>query len=219
MAHLGAEIQDLLSGVAISQNRHQPPGAIACLIADGTYNPQNDTAEVRIGWEMIQYDGDGAVIPPEKTPTKGPFPIINAPGEQTGLIGGERCWLFPVAGGALIVLTSYNEAPAVPAGEKKYSQPSHPDNYLHLKNDGTSVHSAEKRAIVTAPRVCLGESDSSGNDGVVRLTDDQATTDAILKVVQQAFNQLCKTLQPGSGVPPPTVQSVTAQASKITFSA
>lgn len=219
MAGLEAEIQDLLAGIGISQARHQPPGPLACMIADGTYKPYLDTAEVRIGWNMVQYDDDGNVIPPEKVATFGPFPILNMPGEQTGVIGGERCWLLPVAGGAVIVLASYDEAPGVAAGEKIHRQPAHTDSYLHHKNDGTSVHSAEKRVIVTAPKVCLGENDSSGNDGVVRESDLQAVTNAIIKAVQTAFNQFARTVQPGSGTPPPTVGQVQAESSTITFSA
>lgn len=216
---LRSELQDEIAGQGLAAARHHAPLPVACLIADSTFDPKNDTAEVFIGSEFVQYDDDGNPIPLSQVPTYGPFPIINPPGQQKGLVGGERCFVIPVEGGGIIALASYDDAPGVESGEWIQQHRAHPDSQFYLKNDGTAVHQAEKRAIVTAPRVCLGENDSSGNDGVVREADLQKAVNDVIKAVQQAFNQGFLTVQPGSGAPPPTVGQVQAQASEITFSA
>lgn len=217
---LRAELQDEIAGVGLAAMRHEGPLPVACFIADGTFDPKNDTAEVWIGSEMVQYDDAGDLIPKEKLPTFGPFPVINLPGQQKGLVGGERCYVIPVDGGGLIALASYDDAPAVNPGEWMQQHRAHPDSQFYLKNDGTAVHSAQKRAIVTGPRVCLGEDDSSGDDGVVRKSDLQkAIDDALHTAVQNAFNEFSRTVQPGSGAPPPTVAQVHVQSSEVTFSA
>lgn len=216
---LHREMQDEVAGMGIALARHHAPAPVACLIANGTFDPKTDTAEVHIGAELIRYDDDGNLIPADKIPTFGPFPIINVPGQQKGVVGGERCFVIPVDGGGIIALASYDDAPGIDAGEWMQRHQAHPDSQFYLKNDGTAVHSAETRAIVTAPRVCLGEGDSSGNDGVMRESDGQKLADDLKKHVQDALNQLARIVQLGSGVAAPTIEQTTAQGSSVTFSA
>lgn len=69
-------------------------------------------------------------------------------------------------------------------------------------------------ASVTAPKVALGaDALDFAEQGVVRLSDDQSTTDKIIAAVQAAISTLCTRIQSGGGVAPPTVAAVTAEAS------
>lgn len=217
---LESELQDFTAHIGLAAGRHMPPAGVAGLIADGTYDPKYGTVKVYIGSEMLQYDDEGNLKDFTALPPYGPFPLLATHiGQQGAPTGGERCYLIPVEGGALVAIAHFDDSPGIPAGEHITQHPAHTSSHFHLKNDGSSVHSAETIAIVTAPQVLLGEKQSSGNDGVVREADLQKGLDDLKKAVQQALNQLAQTVQSGSGVAAPSVDSVTAQASQVSFSA
>lgn len=222
MADLLSEVQDLLGGLSIAIGGQQAPLAIGGMISPGSYNPADGTAKVLFGSEMVNEADDSTpdapkLVPPVESP---PYPIATQSlGAQFGPTGGERCFVLPVDGGGIIFLVHYDDSPGVDAGEHLIRHPAHIKSKLHLKNDGSTTLGAETQVQVVAPQVYLGERSSNGNDGVVRLEDLQNATNAIISAVQTAFNTFARTVQPGSGAPAPNVQSVTAQASDVSFSA
>lgn len=220
MSIIGAA-QDMLAGIHTSEARWRAPMPMLCCISNGTYDATTDTACVWIQAEMVNYDADGNLIPAQQF---GPYPIARHHyGEQSGPNGGEQCYVFPVEGGGIIQLAGFKDAFAnwggVQASEWRMLHPQHPTSYFYLKNDGTNWMSAEGSAVVIAPQVFLGESQSSGNDGIVRYSDLQTVVNNVIQAVQNAFDTVIPTLEAGSGGTPPTVQSVQSQSSRVSFSA
>lgn len=219
---LAAEVADLIAGMGIALGGQHVPIAVAGLISAGSYDPANGTAKVLIGSEMVNPTDDSTPENISLQPPKeyGPYPIATQSlGAQFGPTGGERCFILPADGGGLIVLAHYDDSPGVAAGEHLIQHPAHTDSRFHVKNDGSTTLGGTTQVQVVAPKVFLGERSSSGNDGIVRESDLQTVSDAIIRAVQEAFNAFAQTVQPGSGVPPPTVSAVTAQSSDVSFTA
>lgn len=207
-------VQEQLSNI-----RHE---AIEGLAVPGSYRPSDGTVDVMESHTATLSASDG------DTPANEPIihksvPILTPMvGHQSGPIGNERCILIPVKG-AWRVIFDHDEDDSVqaPQGEKWIHLQDKDKNkvaqsFVKVQADAVRLGHTQK-ATILAPQVILGQDTADDSLGIVRKTDDQQTTNAILQAVQTALNAFAKTVQSGPGVPPPTIGQVTAQASNTSF--
>lgn len=215
-----AESLDFVANVGMVADRQGAPTVQHGLIVDGSFDPTLGTVKVRFGADMLETDVDGNLLPVDQLPARGPYPLLTPfIGQQGAPTGGERCIAIPADGSWVVAITHWDDSPGILAGEWIARHPRFTQSHFHLKNDGSSVHSAETMAIVTGPQVLLGEMTPIPGDSVVRQSDLQQAVNDVLSVVSRALEQLAQQVQPGSGVPAPSIAGVTATGSDISHSA
>jgi hypothetical protein len=151
--------------------------------------------------------------------------LTNHIGDQGGPIGNERAILFPIEDSHTFVALLFcddQDSPQAAAGEKHLHLRSQDMQialacFLKIQQDATRI-GHQRKVTVLAPQVVLGMDESEDPNGIVRKQDLQkAVDDALQTAVQNAFNAFARTVQPGSGAPPPTVAHVTAESSTNAF--
>lgn len=203
-------------------NQRPIPSPLEGIVVPGSWNPQKATVHILVGTT-------GALDPSE--PDSQPIihrdvPLLtNHIGDQGGPIGNERAILFPIEDQHTFVAMLFcddQDSPQAAAGEKHLHLRAQDVQlalacFLKIQSDATRIGHQQK-VTVLAPQVILGMDDASDDDALCRKKDVQkAVDDALQTAVQNAFNQFARTVQPGSGVAPPTVDRVSVDASTNAF--
>lgn len=214
---------DLLHFAAQAASQMPVPNGLEGFIVPGSFNPDDGTVHVTIGntYAINQDEFDAPLTLPNIRISTGHIGTLGGP------IGGERCVLHPVEGGFVATLVhDEDDAPGVQAGEwwaMRRQDPSQlggqpQQTFVKLQNDGVARVGGQNRTALIAPRVALGYDDATdNNDGVMRISDGQQLANNIINAVQTAFNNFAKTVQQGSGAPPPILDQQTATGSGTVY--
>lgn len=192
-------------------------------VVPGSFDPKDGTVHVTIGntYAIDQNEFDSPLTLPNIRIATGHVGMMGGP------IGGERVALHPIEGGFIATLYhDEDDVPGLKAGEwcamlrqdpavlGNQPQPT----FIKLQNDGVARIGGQNNIALISPQVTLGFDGNPQNTlGVVRQSDLQDVADKIIKAVQTAFNNFAKTVQPGSGVPAPTLDKQTAGSSSSVF--
>jgi hypothetical protein len=149
-------------------------------------------------------------------------------GIQAGPQGGERCILIPLEdnGYGCLMVQGQDDAIGVPAGEiwiqrddPTNTPPTTQKQFLKIQTDGATRIGAAAKIALLCSVVNLGAESLQADDGVVRKADLQKAINDVLKEMNQMFSSLARTVQPGSGVPPPQSQNIEVEASTTVYAA
>jgi hypothetical protein len=217
---VNASYADFVAVVRMIMEQQEPSGAIEGIIDGASYDPKKGTVTVLVG-HTATLDGANDALNEQLKIQNVPLPTAQV-GVQGGPIGLERCVLIRVRGGWRLSLEhGEDDSPGVAPGEYEiHLRDQDPNAVKHcavkVQKDATRLGHTQKISAL-APRVILGQDDAADSLGLVRKQDLQQAVDDMKNYVQNAFNQLAQTVQSGAGVPPPTVQHVTAQSSTTSF--
>ncbi len=217
---LELDLSDFINHVRQAIQQDMPPPASQVVIVPGSYNPADGTVTVWSGLDLAAQDEEGNLVGPTEF---GPYPLLTPGlGVQAPPVGWERAVAFPTEGGWAVAIVHYDDSPGIAPGEYISRLYTDTNTKVYLKRDtptAGSLHATASTEIeVNAPLVFLGESQSAGNDGVVRFQDLQDALTNITQAFQQALNTLASQVQPGSGVTAPSVDTPQATSSVQVFS-
>jgi hypothetical protein len=193
------------------------------IVYPGSWNPSDSTIQVVIGTTGTLDDGATPADNQVLNPT--PIPLLNTSlNAQGGPVGLERVILLQFEGGPIAILKhDADDSPGVPSGEhhtylRSSDRGTIVDSFVKVQSDATRL-GHEQKVSVLSPIVVLGADEQSDDLAIVRLGDLQNATNAIIASVQSAMDALCERIQPGSGVAPPAIGSVTPTASETSYTA
>lgn len=224
MSRPNAEQIDFISGVRGLANEaaDQQRIAVAVKVVPNSWDPVEGTVRVISGNGIVDQDG----ADPDADPLFfEPVPISSMHiGVQGGPIGFERGVAIPVDDGWRVLLDhGPDDSPNAQAGEFHAHLRSMDENqtrscYVKVQTDAVRL-SHTKRICALAQTVELGQ-ENIARDGyrISRDSDVQQAINDLRQAVQNVINSLCQHVQPGTGIPPPQVASVTAHGSQTAFS-
>jgi len=206
--------------MVVAEQLEQIKQGIEGVVVPGSYDPKNGWIDVLLGHSAtLGEDGDTAN---EKIIVQHVPLLTNHVGDLGGPIGGERCVLIPIRGSWRVVLEhGPDDSPNAPQGEKWiHLRDVDPQlakaAYLRIQRTGSRVAHPLK-VVLLAPTVNLGLEDGTPDNGVARLSDLRAAIEGVIHSTQDAFSDLARRVQTGSGTPAPAVAPVAPTASITTF--